>query len=451
VRVLIADDEKAITLTLKEELEEAGHKVTVTHSGDEALHILESEPFDCLVTDINMPGVKGDELLRRAKALDEKLVVIIITGYGTIESAVQAMKDGATDYILKPFVNDQIVRLIDRLARMGALEEENQNLRSQLDELSPFEDIVGSSEAMQEVFRTIKTVSRTDANVLIVGETGTGKEMTARAIHNRSPRRAGPFVAISCAAIPSTLLEDELFGHEQGAYTGARDQKIGRIERAQGGTFFLDDIDDMPVETQVKLLRVLQERELERLGGTTTIPLDIRVIAATKVDLKEHVRQGRFREDLYYRLNVVPIHLPPLRERKGDLPLLVRHFLARFAKDREFEIRPEDMEAMEAYSWPGNVRELQHAVERAVALAGRARYLRRAHLVDRSPVHKMAPNVPQSVQTLKEVVEEAERRHIQQVLKLTGNHRAEAARQLGISRKNLWEKMKLYGIEGPGE
>jgi two-component system NtrC family response regulator len=449
LKVLLADDEASITATLEEDLREAGHETTAVASGDAALDHLRQERFDVLIADINMPGMKGDQLLREAKALDPELSVIVITGFGTIESAVAAMKDGATDYILKPFLNEQITALLQKLARMRDLETENRALRAQIEDIAGFENIVGKSPPMQEVFRIVRTVARTDANILIVGETGTGKEMVARAIHNKSPRRHRPLVAISCAAIPSTLLEDELFGHERGAFTDARERKIGRIERSEGGTFFLDDIDDMPLATQVKLLRVLQEREIERLGGDRSIQVDIRVIAATKVDLRQLVRQGRFREDLFYRLNVVPLRLPPLRERTGDVPLLARHFIARYGQGRAYEVKPEVLEAMEAYYWPGNVRELEHAIERAIALAGHATFLKKEHLVERSPRHKLALQVPERIRTLREVAEEAEREHIQEVLKITGDHRAQAASILGISRKNLWEKMKFYGIGGP--
>jgi len=451
LKVLVADDEKSITLTLEEDLQEAEHQVTVAHTGDDALAALECERFDCLITDLNMPGVKGHDLLRRAKQIDETISVIVVTGYGTIESAVVAMRDGAEDYIQKPFVNDQILVLLEKIAEVRELRTENRALRAQVEETSGFENLIGSSDPMQEVFRTMKTVSRTESNILVLGATGTGKERVARAIHNLSQRRNKPLVAISCAAIPSSLLEDELFGHEKGAFTDARDTKIGRIERADGGSFFLDDIDDMPLETQVKLLRVLQEREVERLGSEDTIKVDIRIITATKIELRDMVAEGKFREDLYYRLNVVPLKLPPLRERHGDIPLLARHFVQKFANDRDYQIKDDVMEAMESYYWPGNVRELEHAIERAIALAGNAKFLKREHLVERSPVHKMALNVPRKIPTLKEVVEEAETEHIREVLKITANHKAQAASILGISRKNLWEKMKLYEVDGPAD
>ncbi len=446
MRVLVADDEKSITLTLEEDLREAGHVVEVANSGDDALAAIQRERFDCVVSDINMPGIKGDELLRRIKAADASTAVILVTGYGSIDSAVKAMKEGAADYILKPFRNEQIVHALARLDQVRALVAENRTLREQLGEVTSFGNIVGQSSAMQEVVRTVKTVAKTDATVLIQGETGTGKEVIARAIHSNSARRNQPFIAMSCAAIPSTLLEDELFGHERGAFTDAKDKKLGRFERAEGGTFFLDDIDDLALATQVKLLRVLQEKEVERLGGDKSIKVNARVIAATKVDLRAHVREGKFREDLYYRLNVVPLLLPALRERKGDIALLVHHFVKKYAGDRDYEVKPETLELMDQYSWPGNVRELEHAVERAIALAGQSRILKREHLVEMSPNFKQAVKAPDKLRPLKEVVEEAEIEHLRYVLKMTGNHRAQAASVLGISRKNLWEKLRLYGI-----
>jgi two-component system, NtrC family, response regulator AtoC len=447
VKVLIADDERSITATLGDDLEEAGHEVLTCPDGRRALELVKREEPDCLVTDLNMPGLDGLTLLEEARKLRPGLQVVVITGYATIESAVSAIKLGAAEYVQKPFLNEQIVTILDRMKKMVALERENAAMRDQLDEIHAVDKIIGKSKPMQDVIRTIKTVSRTESSILIVGETGTGKEVMAKAIHNLSGRKSGPMVTISCAAIPSTLLEDELFGHEKGAFTDARDQKIGRFERADGGSFFLDDIDDMPLETQVKLLRILQEREFERLGGDKTIKIDVRVIAASKVDLREMVREGSFREDLFYRLNVVPIQLPPLRDRHGDIPLLAAHFIARYGAERRYEIKAEVMTAMEAYYWPGNVRELEHAVERAIAFAGNGHVLKKEHLVESSPIHKKALAVPASLMTLKRFVEEAEKEHIENTLRTTNGHKAQAASVLGISRKNLWEKMRQYGIE----
>ncbi len=447
MKVLIADDEQSIVATLEDDLADAGHEVLAAPDGNRALDIVRREKVDCLITDLSMPGMGGMTLIEEAKKVRPGLQIIVITGYGTIESAVEAMKKGAAEYVQKPFLNEQIIALVDRLAKISRLEEENEDLRSQLQEITAFENIVGASKAMQDVFRILKNVSRSESDILLIGETGTGKEVMARAIHAHSARKNKPLVTLSCAAIPATLLEDELFGHERGAYTDARDRKIGRFERAHQGTFFLDDIDDMPLETQVKLLRILQEREFERLGGEKTIQVDVRVIVATKIDLRVLVDEGRFREDLFFRLNVVPVRLPPLRERKGDIPLLAKHFIAKYSGSRSYEIKPDVMAAMEAYYWPGNVRELEHAIERAIAFAGQGRILRKEHLVEASPVHKKAMAVPRNLTTLREAVEAAEKDHIQEILSITNGHKAQAAEILGISRKNLWEKMKNYGIE----
>ncbi len=447
MKVLIADDEQSIVATLEDDLADAGHEVLAAPDGNRALDIIRKNDVECLITDLSMPGMGGMTLIEEARKVRPGLQIIVITGYGTIESAVEAIKKGAAEYVQKPFLNEQIVALVDRLAKISQLEEENEDLRSQLQEITAFENIVGASKAMQDVFRILKNVSRSESDILLIGETGTGKEVMARAIHSHSPRKNKPLVTLSCAAIPSTLLEDELFGHERGAYTDARDRKIGRFERAHEGTFFLDDIDDMPLETQVKLLRILQEREFERLGGEKTIQVDVRVIVATKIDLRVLVDEGRFREDLFFRLNVVPVRLPPLRERKGDIPLLARHFMEKYAGGRSYEIKPDVMAAMEAYYWPGNVRELEHAIERAIAFAGQGRILRKEHLVEASPVHKKAMAVPRNLTTLREAVEAAEKSHIEEILRITNGHKAQAAEILGISRKNLWEKMKNYGIE----
>lgn len=447
MRILIADDERSIVATLEMDLVEAGHEVLTAGDGNRALETLRRHRIDCLITDLNMPGLNGMELLSEARTVDESISVIIMTGYGTVESAVEAMKKGATDYILKPFMNEQMVSLLKSITRIRELEQENIELKAKLQDRDRLDGIVGSSKPMREVFRSIKTVAPTSSSILILGETGTGKEVIARAIHKHSDRSRGPLVALSCAAVPATLLEDELFGHEPGAFTDAREKKLGRIERANKGTFFLDDIDDMPMEIQVKLLRVLQEREFERLGGDKTITVDVRIIAASKVDLRDMVNEGRFREDLFYRLNVVPLKLPPLREREGDVALLTQHFIEKFANGRQYEVKDDVRAAMDAYYWPGNVRELEHAVERAIAFAGAGQILKREHLVETSREHKKALAVPPHLTTLREFTEEAERQHIIETLKTTNGHKAQAAGVLGISRKNLWEKMRQYEIE----
>ena len=450
MRILLADDERTIAITLRDRLAEAGHAVTVVRDGQEALAALAESAFDVVVTDIKMPGVTGIQVLEEVKRTRPDTEVVVITGYGTIESAVDATKKGAFEYVLKPFDNDEIVLILSKIEELKRLRRENAELRQTLQREKALDAVVGRSPAMTRVVERIRAVAENDANVLITGESGTGKERVARAIHDLSRRRAGPFVPLACAAIPAPLLEDEIFGHERGAFTDAKERKLGRFERADGGTIFLDDIDDMPLETQVKLLRVLQERQFERLGGEKPVKVDVRVVAATKVDLAEAAEDGEFREDLYYRLNVVPLELPPLRDREGDVPLLVEHFLRRHGHGQPYTVAPEVMAELVAYRWPGNVRELENAVERAVALAGPARVLSRDALLEsalRRRGRGKDEGVGDALVSLKEIVRDAESSHIRRVLRTQNGHRAKAAEVLGISRKNLWEKMKEYGIE----
>jgi DNA-binding NtrC family response regulator len=450
LRVLLADDERAIAITLADDLRRGGHEVEVVGDGLRAREAWKTGVYDVLVTDMRMPGVSGLELLEEVKAGGGEGEVIIITGYGTIDSAVEAMRKGAFDYVLKPFNNDEILEKLRKIQEFRRLRSENAELREELDLQRGLDQLVGRSAAMQRVFDRIRTVADRDARVLITGESGTGKERVARALHDISRRRDWPFVPLACAAIPSQLLESEIFGHERGAFTDAKERKAGRFERADKGTLFLDDIDDMPLETQVKLLRVLQEEEVEPLGSTKAIPVDVRVIAATKVDLAEAVEDGEFREDLYYRLNVVPIDLPPLRDRAEDIPLLVEHSLRRAGAIGKSRVEPEVMAELCAYRWPGNVRELENAVERALALVDADGVLSRDLLLEgaqrrRKRMGDDGPGGP--LVSLREVVRNAEAQHIRRVLEGTQGHRARASQVLGISRKNLWEKMKEYGIE----
>ncbi len=449
MRVLLADDERAIAITLADDLRRAGFTVESAGDGLEARTAYEAGTFDVVVTDLNMPGMSGMELLEIVKSSGDPTEVIIITGYGTIDSAVDAMRKGAFDYVLKPFNNDEILEKLRKIAEFRRLRTENEELREALGREKGLEQLIGRGPAMSRVLDRIRTIADRDARVLITGESGTGKERVARAIHDTSLRDGGPFIPLACAAIPSTLLEDEIFGHERGAFTDAKDRKAGRFERADGGTLFLDDIDDMPLETQVKLLRVIQEGEVEPLGSQEPIQVDVRIIAATKVDLAELVEDGEFREDLYYRLNVVPIDLPPLRDRVEDISLLVDHFLKREG-DVEYTVPAEVMAELCAYRWPGNVRELENAIERAVALVGDDRVLTRDLLLEGALRKRKRAGGGEDggpLVTLREVVRESEANHIRRVLKATEGHRANAAKVLGISRKNLWEKMKDYGIE----
>ena len=451
MRILLADDERAIAITLRDDLERVGHKVTLARDGLEARALLSEHPYDVLISDIKMPGATGMDLLHEVKRSRPETEVIIITGYGTIESAVDATKKGAFEYVLKPFDNDQIVVILRKIEEFHRLRQENAELRQTLGREKALDQIIGRSPAMLKVLDRVRAVAENDANVLITGESGTGKERVARAIHELSRRRAGPFVPLACAAIPAPLLEDEIFGHERGAFTDAKERKLGRFERADGGTIFLDDIDDMPLETQVKLLRVLQERQFERLGGEKPIKVDVRVVAATKVDLGEAAEDGEFREDLYYRLNVVPLELPSLRERDGDVPLLIEYFIRRHGHGQAYSVPPETMVELAAYRWPGNVRELENAVERAIALSAPSHVLSRDILLEsalrRRGKGRADDGAGEALVALKEIVREAEAAHIRRVLRASEGHRARAAEILGISRKNLWEKMKDYGIE----
>ncbi len=451
MNVLLAEDERSIAVTLRHALEEAGHKVHSVADGREALRELQARSFDLLITDIRMPGMDGISLLKEARTLDPAPHVIVITGHGTIETAVEAIRHGAYDYVLKPFLNEDLVRKVATLTEFRRLKNKVQALESEVGLDRARARLVGESDAMRRVLAVVRTVAESDEDVLITGETGTGKELLAKMIHELSARRDGPFVVLSCSGFPQTLLEDEIFGHEKGAFTDARALKPGRFERAHGGVLFLDDIDDVPVETQVKLLRVLQERTLERLGGEKTLRVDVRVVAATKVDLQSAVEDGEFREDLFYRLNVVPITLPPLRERRSDIPLLMAHFIAVHGKGRGYRISEETEEKLLRHGWPGNVRELENAVRRAIAMIGGGTELRAEDLLlggPRPPKEEPQAGEGQVERSLRDVVREAEARHIRRVLKHTGSHRGRAAKILGISRKNLWEKMRELNITG---
>jgi len=450
MRVLLAEDEVTIAVTLRDALESAGHVVLPAANTAAALASLDKDSPDVVLTDMRMPGAGGMAVLERSMELDPRRPVVVITGYASIDQAVEAMRLGAANYVQKPFRNEAIVNMVETFARLRALEAENASLRSQLSGDRGFEGVIGASAPMLAVFERVRTVAPTDATVLIQGESGTGKERIARSIHQHSSRSSGPFVALSCAALPESLLEAELFGFERGAFTDAKKERRGRFELADGGTFFLDDIDDMPLAVQVKLLRVLQERSFERLGAEDTRSIDIRVVAATKVPLRDLVRAGKFREDLFYRINVVPVLLPPLRERKGDIPLLLAHLIERHAKGRRYTLPRSGAAILERYPWPGNVRELENAVQRAVALAGAKTELAAEDLLPLDSRWRGAAEVPGEVRPLREVLREAEIAHIRRALGETGGHRSQTADLLGISRKVLWEKMRDFGIEAPG-
>ncbi|MDZ4772675.1 MAG: sigma-54 dependent transcriptional regulator [Planctomycetota bacterium] len=451
MRILLSEDEVTIQVTLGDALTAAGHHVIAASDTTSALRALEEQRPELVVTDMRMPGAGGMAVLQRSVELDRTRPVIVITGYASIDSAVEAMRLGASNYVQKPFRNEAILNMIETFARVRDLENENKDLRARLAHDLSFEGVVGASPAMLKVFERVRTVAVTDATILIQGESGTGKERIARAIHELSSRKAGPFVAISCAALPETLLEAELFGHEKGAFTDARKERRGRFELAHGGTLFLDDIDDMPLAVQVKLLRVLQERNFERLGGEETRDVDIRVVAATKVSLRDHVREGKFREDLFYRVHVVPVMLPPLRERQGDVPLLVRALIERHGRGRKYTVSRSTLALLERSPWKGNVRELENAVQRAIALAGANTELAQEDLLPVDPRWRGAVEVSDEVRPLREVMRAFEIAHLKRALEETGGHRTQTADMLGISRKVLWEKLRDFGIDAPGE
>ena len=377
MRVLVVDDDEMKRVLLKDDLEDAGHEAVASSSAKEGLAVLKKELFDVVVTDLKMPEMDGLSFLKRIKEeFGERVHVIMMTAYATVDTAVEAMKFGAYDYIAKPFQNEELIIMLDRLGEFRAVVGENVRLRRKFENryrtdgrLAFSEQVIGESPAMQEVMRLAETVAASDATILIWGQTGTGKELIARAIHYASPRREGRFVPVSCAALSKELLESELFGHVKGAFTNAISDREGKFELAHKGTIFLDEVDDIPLDLQVKLLRVLQEHTIERVGGNEVIPVDIRVVAATKVDLRAQVTSGEFREDLFYRLNVVPLRLPALSERDGDIILLVDHFLRMFGGE-EVSLSPDALSVLAEYTWPGNVRELENVIERLVVITG---------------------------------------------------------------------------------
>ncbi|MEW5746064.1 MAG: sigma-54 dependent transcriptional regulator [Nitrospirota bacterium] len=448
-QLLIVEDEPIMRLGMEHLLTSEGYTVSLCATGDEGFRALEKERFDLVITDLKLPGKDGFSLLKRTKEIAPETGVIIITGYAEVKDAVQAMKEGAFDYIGKPFANDELLIAIERFFRYRKLEDEVTFLRETLKEKVEFESIIGVSPVMRDVFDRIAAVAGTDVPVLIQGESGTGKELVANAIHRLSQRNTKQFVKINCAAIPDTLFESELFGHERGAFTGATELRKGKFEYASGGTIFFDEIGDIPVALQPKLLRVLEDNTITRLGGNTPVRVDVRGIYATRKSLKESVAAGAFREDLFYRINIVPIALPPLRERKEDIPYLIDHFLKLF-KERlnKTEVRLSQFayDALLAYSYPGNVRELKHAIERAVVLS-KDGVIDLRHLPDEiSDDTDRTPCITQDL-TLEASLKCFERQRIIKALNESGGKKIEAAARLGISRKVLWKKMKEYGID----
>ncbi|HVP13315.1 MAG TPA: sigma-54 dependent transcriptional regulator [Phycisphaerae bacterium] len=453
-RILLVDDDKIIVDSLGEFLRLEGYQVDGADSVDAAVACLQKQPYHLVITDVNMPKADGFELLRTLRDRFPDVVSIVITGYGTIESAVEAIKMGAYDYLTKPLSDDEISLTVQRAVQQQSLLRENRSLKQQLDMRYSLDSVVGHDYKMLKIFDLIETVADTKTTVLISGESGTGKSMIAHAVHHRSQRGAGPFIEVSCGAIPETLLESELFGHVKGSFTGAVADKDGKFKAAEGGTIFLDEINSASPAFQVKLLRVLQEKKYEPVGSNTTVTADVRVILASNVDLKREVEAGRFRQDLYYRINVVTMHMPPLVERLGDIPLLAEHFLKKYRAEIGKEVvgfMPEAIQALQRYHWPGNVRELENAVERAVVLCKGRQIepidLPQSILEDQAPPDAAAATGAFRPMSLKDALEEPERRIIEAALRANNWNRQTTAEMLEINRTTLYKKMKHFGLE----
>jgi DNA-binding NtrC family response regulator len=443
--LLIVDDEAPLRTALAEQLTDHGFYVVQADSGETALARLADFAFDVLVTDLRLPGIDGAQVVEAALERYPDIVAIVVTGFGTVKDAVEAIKRGASDFVNKPFQIDELLHVLESTLEQRRLKSENAYLRAQLEERYSFSGIIGKSPVMARLFQLLETVAATNSTILITGETGTGKEVAARAIHHNSLRRKGRFVALNCAAIPEALLEAELFGHVRGAFTGAVGNRQGRLEQAHKGTLFLDEVGTMSQALQTKLLRVLQEREFERVGDSQTFRVDVRVIAATNNDLQRMVADGQFREDLFYRLNVIPIQVPPLRERTEDIPLLVRHFLEKF--ESTLTVSQDAMRRMMAYHWPGNVRQLENAIERAVALCSGRPQIDATDLpiemtaVESSPL-PLSLMLPDTGLDLETTIARIERDLIERSLERTHGNKERAARLLNLKRTTLVEKLK---------
>jgi DNA-binding NtrC family response regulator len=456
-RVLLVEDEPNMARTLAKILERKGYDVATAGNGEEALRELGAGPFAVIVTDLNMPVLDGMQLLRRLQgdpppAGERRLLsppAIVLTGHGSTQAAVEAMKLGAWDYLVKPCNPDELLMTIEQVLRVSDLERENRRLREVIERTQGFGEIVGRSAAMQEIYGAIDALAQNTTTVLITGESGTGKELVARSIHTRGPRAERPFVALNCGAVSDTLLDSQLFGHRRGAFTGAVADHEGVFQAAHGGTLFLDEIADIPAPLQVKFLRAIQEREVTPLGSTRPIKVDVRLVAATNRDLAAEVQAGNFRSDLYYRLNVVQLPLPPLRERREDIALLAAHYVERYA--RQFNVAPKTIQPaalakLESYEWPGNIRELQNVIERCFALApsGDITVASLSHLVGAAPAAGASPiDFGSEVPTL----EATERTLIEAALRQAGGNKNQTARLLGIDRQRLYRKLEKYGLE----
>ncbi|MDA5109088.1 sigma-54 dependent transcriptional regulator [Brevibacillus thermoruber] len=457
-RVLLVDDEANVRKALTTTLRRAGYETREASGGAEALELVRSFRPEVMLLDLRMPEPDGMETLRRLQQVDgPRPSVVMMTAYGSAADVMEAMKLGAFDYVQKPFDVARIKQVVARAVHQREPDEPAGAVRRPTEELTDQPGLVGLSPAMQEVYKLVGRVSTTKATVLIQGESGTGKELIARAIHANSPRAAKPMIPVNCGAIPETLLESELFGYERGAFTGAAGRKPGLFELADGGTLFLDEVGELSMPLQVKLLRVLQDRTLVRLGGVEPVPVDVRIIAATNRDLRELIRRGQFREDLFYRLHVVPIHMPPLRERKEDIPLLVQHFLAKYGRELGKEgcyLSPAALDVLMAYDWPGNVRQLENTIERALVLAGGSAIL--PEHVEVNPRENEPAGAADGLaairienRTMRDIIREVEREAIVRALRKERGNRLRTAKRLGISRRALLYKLEAYGLDVP--
>jgi two-component system response regulator PilR (NtrC family) len=447
-KILVVDDEQSLRDFLAIMLKKEGHDVVTAENGTHALKAIQAEIFDLVISDVKMPGIDGIGVLKTTKEISPETVVIMITAYATAETAVEAMKLGASDYIIKPFKVDELKLIINNSLEKRHLRKENILLKREIKSKAGFENFIGKSEAMQKVFTLIRQVAETNSTVLITGESGTGKELVARAVHFNSPRKDGPFVTVNCGALPETLLESELFGYMKGAFTGAASNKQGLFEAAHGGTIFLDEISATSSALQIKLLRVLQEREFMRVGGTAEIKVDVHIIAASNKDLLSEVAKGAFREDLFYRLNVIPIHLPPLRERKDDIPLLVDFFLKKLLAGREpKKITPEAMNALIGFRWPGNVRELENTVERLTILCS-GDTIRLEHIPDglksTDAAELISSDIPDEGLDLEAMLENAEKKLLRRALEKSGGVKTEAAKLLKLSFRSFRHRLQKF-------
>ena len=449
-RILVIDDEEIVRESLSDWLKKFGYEVDIAENGAKGLDKIRAQHWDVMLIDLKLPDTNGLEILKEARRLNENAVVIIITAYATVDTAIQAMKDGAYDYIVKPFDPDEISLVIKKIVEHQELVNENLFLRRELTKRYTFQDIIGKSPKMQDIFELVRTVAESKSTILLQGESGTGKELVARAIHQLSPRNQKPFVAVSCGAMTESLLESELFGHEKGAFTGATDQKKGKFELADGGTIFLDEIGDIDPKTQLDLLRVLQERELTRVGGQQTVKIDVRIIAATNKDLKKLMQEGKLREDLFYRLNVITINIPPLRERKEDVQALCEHFLQKYNIENSKKIKRISEDALKLlleHNWPGNVRELEHAIEHAVTIE-KKNYI---------AIESLPPAIRQSAGEQvcfsgDKSLDEIEKDYIHTVLIKHQWNIQKVANILNLDRGTLYNKIKKYNLQqGQGQ